>query len=290
MSDIKISVIIPTYNEALGLPKILADLKAVMESLGQPHEILVVDDGSTDGTGDLAKSAGARVIRHPYNIGNGAAIKTAVRASKGEILVLMDGDGQHQPREIPKLLAGITEYDMVVGARLGSHKSSLHRLLANKVFNLLATYVTHQRIPDLTSGFRVIKRAVARRFVYLLPNTFSYPTTITMALIKAGYSVNYVPIEIERREGKSKIRIFADGWRFFIIIIKIATLFSPFKVFLPISLISLFMGLTYGAYMIIFFSHFSPMVLLLFLTSMIVFLMGLIAEEINMLRFERTEE
>ncbi len=203
----------------------------------------------------------------------------------------MDGDGQHDPENIFKLLEHIPKYDMVIGSRTRqNYKSSLHRRTANAIYNMLATYITHRKIIDLTSGFRAIKRDVAKKFVYLLPNTFSYPTTITLAMIKAGYSLKFLPVPVNTRIGKSKIRLWRDGMRFFIIMRKVATLFSPFKVFLPISLASFLAGMIYGSYMIIEHHHFSNMILFLLITAVLVFLLGLIAEEINMLRFERTEE
>jgi len=249
-----------------------------------------VDDGSVDGTSQAALAAGARVVRHPYNIGNGAAVKTGIREARGEWLVFMDADGQHAPEDIPRLLAGLEEYDMVVGARVGRRGRPLHRRLANSVYNLLASYLTGLRIQDLTSGFRAIRRRVATKFIYLLPNGFSYPTTITLAVIKAGYSVKYEPIQVSPRLGKSKVRVLEDGFQFFLIILKIATLFSPFRIFFPISLFCLILGLGYGSYMIAVHHHFSNMILLLLITAILVFLLGLIAEEITMLRFERSEE
>jgi glycosyltransferase involved in cell wall biosynthesis len=286
-----LSVIIPAYNEEQVIGSLLQALKQALDDYQPGYEVLVVDDGSTDNTGRIIATAGVRVITHPYNLGNGAAIKTGIRNAKGEVLVLMDADGQHDPRDIPRLVEYIPQYDMVIGSRLGEGcQGALHRRLANKVYNLLATYITQHQIVDLTSGFRVIKRDIARKFVYLLPNTFSYPTTITLAMIKAGYSLKFVPIAVNKRIGKSKIRLWRDGMRFFLIMLKVATLFSPFRVFLPISLVSFVTGIVYGSYMIIQHQHFSNMILLLLITAVLVFLLGLIAEEINMLRFERTEE
>jgi hypothetical protein len=203
----------------------------------------------------------------------------------------MDGDGQHNPQDIAQLAQYIPEYDMVVGSRSGgNYQGSLHRRLANKIYNIVASYIAQQRIVDLTSGFRIIKRDIVNKFLYLLPNTFSYPTTITLSMLKAGYSIKFVPVATSKRVGKSKIRLWKDGVRFFLIMFKIATLFSPLRIFIPISLTSLVCGIVYGSYMIINHQHFSNMVLLLLTTAVLVFLLGLIAEEINMMRFERTEE
>jgi glycosyltransferase involved in cell wall biosynthesis len=286
-----LSIVIPVYNEEQIIGSLLDKVKRVMDAYQQSYEILAVDDGSTDNTARVAADSGVRVVSHPYNMGNGAAVKTGIRNARGKVLVLMDGDGQHDPQDIPELLQHIPKYDMVVGSRSGSSSQGVfHRRLANKVYNLLASYITHQRIVDLTSGFRAIKRDVAKKFVYLLPNTFSYPTTITLSMLKAGYSLKFVPITVNKRIGQSKIRLLQDGVRFFLIMLKIATLFSPFRIFLPISLTSFLGGVIYGSYMIICHQHFSNMVLLLLITGVLVFLLGLIAEEINMLRFDRSEE
>lgn len=282
-----ISIIIPAYNEEEIIGEVVGGIKKIMEG---DYEILVVDDGSVDRTEEVAEKAGARVIKHPYNIGNGAAVKTGIRAAKGEILVTMDGDGQHSPEDIPKLLQDIGKYDMVVGARSKDSETKVHRNFANKIYNLFATYVAGGKIHDLTSGFRAVKTHIAKRFVYLLPNTFSYPSTITLSLIRAGYSVKYEPIRVRSRTGKSKIRLFSDGLRFFLIMFKIATLFSPMKIFLPSSLSLIFLGIGYYFYTFINFNRFTNMSLLLIVSGILFFLLGLISEQIAQLRFDRSEE
>ena len=224
---LKVSIILPTYNEEGNIAGII---RSISETKNRDYEIIVVDDGSTDETAKIAKVEGANVISHPYNIGNGAAIKTGIRNAKGDIVVLMDGDGQHNPADIPRLLEHIDKYDMVVGARTGDSHSSFSRRLANQIYNIFASYVTSFKIDDLTSGFRAIKKEVALKFLYLLPNTFSYPTTITLAFLKAGKSIKYVPIKTLERKGKSKIQPVNDGIRFLLIITKIATIFSPFRI------------------------------------------------------------
>ncbi|MBI5788458.1 MAG: glycosyltransferase family 2 protein [Candidatus Schekmanbacteria bacterium] len=285
-----ISVVIPAYNEAAGIGQTLDQLYQVMKTIGSPYEILVINDGSGDATAQIAAAKGAIVLNHPYNIGNGAAVKTGLRRAAGEVIILMDADGQHPVQVIPNLLQFIPQYDMVVGARSHSSQATLIRRWGNKAYNSLATYITGKKIEDLTSGFRVIKKPVAKKFIYLLPNGFSYPTTITLSLLKAGYSLKYVAIDAQKRQGKSKLNTSFEAARFFIIILRIATLFSPLKIFLPISVFSLTLGLAYGSYMIIVHSHFSNMVLLLMITALVVFLMGLIAEEIALLRIERSED
>ncbi len=286
-----LTVIIPVYNEEQIIGSLLDSIKQALDAYNRSYEILLVNDGSTDDTVKSIDKDKVRVVTHPYNMGNGAAVKTGIRNARGEVLVLMDGDGQHDPEHIAQLVKHIPEYDMVVGSRSGgNYQGPLHRRLANKVYNMLASYITQQRIVDLTSGFRAVKQNIAKKFVYLLPNTFSYPTTITLAMIKAGYSLKYEPVATNKRMGKSKIRLLRDGMRFFLIMIKVATLFSPFRIFFPISMVSILAGVIYGSYMIIQHSHFSNMVLLLLITGVLVFLLGLIAEEINMMRFERSEE
>lgn len=284
-----LSIIIPAYNEERGIGAALDNILRLVNEKNIPHELLVVDDGSTDNTAQIAQEKGARVLKHPYNIGNGASVKTGLRHAKGDVIALMDADGQHSSQDLPRLLEHIPKYDMVVGARSGASQATVARKWGNRTYNLLASYITGRKIEDLTSGFRVIKSNVARKFIYLLPNGFSYPTTITLSLLKAGYSLKYVPIEAKPRQGKSKLKTSTEGVRFFLIILKIATLFSPFRIFMPISLISLTLGISYGSFMIIRHEHFSPMVLLLLITGILVFLLGLIAEEIATLRLDRSE-
>ncbi|MBW2599675.1 MAG: glycosyltransferase family 2 protein, partial [Deltaproteobacteria bacterium] len=247
-----ISIIIPAYREEKVIPNVVGGIRRVMDATGRNYEIIVIDDGSDDKTAAEAESAGARVISHPYNIGNGAAVKTGIRNAKGRILVTLDGDGQHSPEDIPRLLEKMDAYDMAVGARTGDSETSFHRTMANRLYNWFATYMCKRRIEDLTSGFRAIKTNVASRFVSLLPNTFSYPTTITMAVVRSGYSLVYVPIKTTRRVGKSKISLVKDGSRFLLIIIKIATLFSPMRIFLPVSVTMFLTGLGYGLFKIFF--------------------------------------
>jgi len=283
-----ISIIIPVFNEEGNILGLIKGIRA--NFIGKDYEIIVIDDGSTDETAKIAKDEGAGVIRHPYNIGNGAAIKTGIRNAKGEIIVLMDGDGQHDPSNIHNLLEYIDQYDMVVGARIKDSASSFSRRFANKIYNIFASYVTHFKIEDLTSGFRVVKREVALKFLYLLPNTFSYPTTLTLAFLKAGRSIKYVPIKTLKRRGKSKIRPIHDGIRFLLIITKVTTLFSPFRIFLPVSGLLLWVGIGYYGYTYLAFHRFTNMSALLITTSILIFMLGLISEQIAQLRLDRTED
>lgn len=280
----RLSIVIPVFNEAENLDRLIRQIKALQLPAA---EIIVVDDGSSDGSADVAIAAGANVVSHPYNIGNGAAIKSGIRAAKGKLLLFMDGDGQHRPEDIPKLLAQSGTYHMVIGARAKGSKLRLHRYAANGLYNLLASYVTQFKVKDLTSGFRVLSRLDALRFIDLLPNTFSYPTTLTLAFLRSGLTVHYVPIQTLYRSGQSKISLLADGVRFLLIISKIATLFAPFRVFLPVSAFFFCTGLGYYLYTYVTQHRFTNMAVLLLTTAVIVFMLGLVSEQIALLRMER---
>ena len=285
MTSKNISVIIPAKNEGKSIDVLISSLKQLYPNF----EIIVIDDGSIDDTADVAKMAGAMVYSHPYNIGNGAAIKSGIRKASGDILVFMDADLQHNPEDIKAMLNYFPDYDMVVGARLAKDQTSLGRALGNKIYNWLASYVAKFNVQDLTSGFRAIKSDIARQFLYLLPNSYSYPTTLTLAVLRTGRVLKYVPIRAKtRKAGKSNIKIFKDGIRFFMIIVKICTLFSPFRVFLPVSFLIFLIGLIYYIYTFIIWGRFTNMSALLFSTSIIVFMIGLVSEQICQMRFERS--
>ena len=284
ISSCEISIIIPVFNEAETLASLI---KKIHELRLARAEIIIVDDGSTDGSAEIALNAGASVIRHPYNIGNGAAVKSGIRGARGKFILLMDGDGQHKPEDIPKLLAEASSYHMVVGSRGKGSKLRFHRYAANLVYNLLATYVTRFKVQDLTSGFRVLSRRDAHRFIDLLPNTFSYPTTLTLAFLRSGYTVKYIPIQSLYRAGQSKISLVTDGIRFLLIITKIATLFSPFRVFLPVSIFFFCAGLANYIHTYVTQGRFTNMSVFMFTTSVIIFMLGLVSEQIALLRMER---
>ncbi len=283
---IGVSVVIPAFNEEKAIGKTVSRIR----ELYPDYEVVVVDDGSTDNTANVAQEAGARVIRHPYNIGNGAAVKTGIRHARGEFVVLMDGDGQHAPEDIKRLLAEALNYDLVVGARSAKSQASIGRRIANWCYNKLASYVGKFPIEDLTSGFRVFKRKTVLKFLYLFPNTFSYPTTSTLAYLRSGLTIKYVPIEAKKRVGKSKIKLVQDGTRFFLIILRIATFFSPLRVFIPISTAFFLLGAGYYLYTFVTWHRFSNMSALLLSVSVMVFLMGLISEQITQMRYDRVEE
>jgi glycosyltransferase involved in cell wall biosynthesis len=281
-----VTVLLPAYNEEQSIGNTIREIL----QLHPDFEILVIDDGSTDQTKEEAVKAGANVWSHPHNIGNGAAIKTGLRYASGERILLMDADGQHRPEDIARLLEHKEEYDMVVGARSKGSRTSWHRDLANFIYNLLASYITKFNVEDLTSGFRLVKNDRVSKFIYLLPNTFSYPTTITMAYLRSGLSIKYVPIQTLARQGKSKIKLFQDGIRFFLIITRIATLFSPFRVFLPVSFVFFITGLCYYIFTYITQNRFTNMSMLLLSSSVIIFMMGLVSEQISQMRYDRVED
>lgn len=281
-----VTVIIPAFNEAATIANLVS---RILEKYPE-FEVLVVDDGSSDLTAECAREAGATVFSHPYNIGNGAAVKTGIRNASGAVLVFMDGDGQHQPDAIDDLLVHVGEYDMVVGSRTIGDQASIGRALGNKVYNWLASYVAKFKIEDLTSGFRAVKSEIARSLLYLFPNTYSYPTTITLGVLRGGRSVKYVPIRVKpRKSGSSQIQLLRDGIRFFMIILRICTLFSPLRVFLPVSLGVFSLGLSYYAYTFFAWGRFTNMSALLFTTSVLIFMMGLISDQICQMRFDRSE-
>ena len=284
--SIELTILLPAYNEEKSIGTTIREIR----QLYPDYEILVVDDGSTDNTRDEAVRAGANVMRHPHNIGNGAAIKTGLRYASGEWVLMMDADGQHKTADIARLLEHKDAYDMVVGARSKGSRTSWHRDLANFIYNWLASYITKFKVEDLTSGFRLVKNERVSKYIYLLPNTFSYPSTITMAYLRSGLSIKYVPIQTLARQGKSKIKLFQDGIRFFLIITKIATLFSPFRVFLPVSFIFFVIGLCYYIFTYITQNRFTNMSMLLLSSAVIIFMMGLVSEQISQMRYDRVED
>lgn len=282
-SDKRISIILPAKNEAASLKKLLPALRE-----GYPQaEILVVDDGSTDGTIDICHQHKVTVISRPYSIGNGGAIKAGARMASGEKLVFMDADGQHDPADVSRLISTLDQgFDMAVGARGEGSQASLGRGLANGLYNRLASWMVGQQVKDLTSGFRAVRADKFREFVYLLPNGFSYPTTITMAFFRSGYTVSYVPIHAAKRLGKSHIKPFKDSVRFLLIIFKIGTLYSPLKLFLPISAAFFLTGVLYYLYTFTTEHRFTNMSALLLITSVLVLLIGLVSEQITTLNYK----
>ena len=281
-----ISIVLPARNEASSLRTLLPKIMGLISDA----EVIVVDDGSEDDTQAVCAEFPVRVISHPYAKGNGAAIKTGARAALGDVIVFMDADSQHQPEDISTMLGKFEEgYDMVVGSRQSGSHAGTHRALANDVFSRLASWMVMQNIEDLTSGFRVVRASKLRQFLYLLPNGFSYPTTITMSFFRAGYSVAYVPIHTPRRVGKSHIRPLRDGVRFLLIIIKIGTLYSPQKLFLPISAGFFLTGLSYYIYTFLSAGRFTNMSALLFIAAIFTFLIGIVSEQISALHYRDIE-
>jgi glycosyltransferase involved in cell wall biosynthesis len=285
MSQDSLSIIIPTKNES----EAIGDVVAIARQAFPNAEVIVVDDGSDDGTGAIAAEHGATVVRHPESLGNGAAIKSGARAASGSVLALMDGDGQHDAREFGKLLARLEDgYDMAVGSRNAESHANVGRFFANGLYNQMASLVSGCSILDLTSGFRVVRAALFKKFLYLLPNGFSYPTTITMAFLRSGHPVCFEPIKVADRLGKSHIRPIRDGLRFLVIIFKIATLYAPLKIFLPVSGLFFLTGSGYYAYTYFTAGRFTNMSMLVLSASVIIFLIGLISEQITALTYSKS--
>lgn len=282
----RLSIVIPARNEARGLEGLLPRLKA----LHPEAQVLVVDDGSSDDTAAVCAAAGVEVVRHPYGLGNGAAVKTGVRRARGEVLVLMDGDGQHDPGDVARLLERLAQgYDMVVGARGGASQANVMRWFGNSFYNRFASWVVGRRIDDLTSGFRAVRAARLREFLHLLPNGFSYPTTITMAFFRSGYPVAYLPIRTAQRIGRSHLKPVRDGLRFLLIVFRVGTLYAPLKIFLPIAGALFATGLSYYGYTYTTSGRFTNMSALLFIASLLIFLIGLVSEQITMLLYQKPD-
>ena len=283
-----VSIVLPAYNEAEIIGSVVKRVRSVA---ADDWEIIVVDDGSTDETAARAEAEGARVIQHPYNKGNGAAVKTGLRAAVGDQVCLMDADGQHDPQQILSLLEKLDTYDLVIGARQdGGGAGGIFRRLGNAFYNRLATYLSNQKVLDLTSGFRAAWRDKMLEFLPLFPNGFSYPTTSTLAFIKAGYNVGYAPIDASKRVGKSKIRLFRDGTKFVVIALRMIVLFSPMRVFLPASIVMFLAGAGYGVYTIVTELDVADVTVLLVTMSVVTFFIGLISEQIALMRFERLQK
>jgi glycosyltransferase involved in cell wall biosynthesis len=280
------SIVIPAMNEAPSVGRIVNDLRAAAEWL----QVLVIDDGSTDDTGGQARAAGAEVVRHPYNKGNGAAVKTGIRHATGAFVLIIDADGQHRPADAVRLVSALADYDLVVGARTLDSHAGWRRRAGNRVLNALAGYLADRPVPDLTSGFRAARRECLLEFLHLLPNGFSTPTTTTLAFLKAGYNVSFEPVEADRRDGASKIKLGRDGPRFFLILLKVITIFSPLRIFAPVSAAAVIGGAGYAVWTIVTQSHVTNSSVLLIVLGVLVFLIGLVSEQVASLRFEGRRE
>jgi glycosyltransferase involved in cell wall biosynthesis len=281
-SPTEVTIVIPAFNERESIAAVVSGLRAA----GPWHEVMVIDDGSTDGTGAAAQAAGARVVTHPYNKGNGAAVKSAIRAASSAWLVVVDGDGQHRAHDVGRLVARLGEYDLVIGARSAGSQATTGRRLGNAILNGLASFLTERPIPDLTSGFRAARREYLQEFIHLLPNGFSTPTTTTLAFIKAGYNVAFEPVGALPRVGTSKIRLASDGAKFLLILLKVITIFSPLRIFAPVAAAAFALGAGYGAWNFANHDRIPNGAVLLLMFSVMVMLVGLVSEQIATLRFE----
>jgi glycosyltransferase involved in cell wall biosynthesis len=277
-----VTIVVPAFNESGSIGGVVTALR----SAASWHEVIVIDDGSTDGTGKAARDAGAREVRHPYNKGNGAAVKSGIRAATGEWVAIVDADGQHRTEDAKRIIEKLGDYDLVIGARDPQTQATMGRRIGNGILNWLASYLTERPIPDLTSGCRAARREYLVEFIHLLPNGFSTPTTTTLAFIKAGYNVAFEPIAALPRVGHSKIRLASDGAKFFLILLKVITIFSPLRIFAPISAAAFAVGAAYGAWNFIYHARIPNGAVLLLMFSVIVILVGLISEQISALRFE----
>jgi glycosyltransferase involved in cell wall biosynthesis len=295
----EVSVVLPVYQEREAIRTIITRAVQVLRQIGLTFEVIAVDDGSTDGTCEVLQELSGefprylRIIRHPYNKGNGAAIKSGIRAARGEVIACMDADGQHDPHDLLRMLPYMAEYDLVIGARTQSYQGVWYRNLANRLYNALASWLTQFPIEDLTSGYRVFRASIVKQYVHLFPARFSYPTTSTLAFIKGGHNVKYVPITVRPRQGgKSKIKLVSDGWRFIIIIFKIIVIFEPLRVFLPTALILFLLAVASTAYSMWSLGrlHIPNSGVVLFVVSVLVVLLGLIAEQIAALQILTREE
>ena len=277
-----VTVVLPAFEEAEAIGVVVRELRAAAAW----REVLVIDDGSADETAAIAAAAGARVIKHPYNKGNGAAVKTGVRQASGEYVLIIDADGQHSAADALRLVGYLGEYDLVVGARAGSGHASSARQVGNNLLNWLASYLTGRHIPDLTSGLRAARTSGLREFLHLLPNGFSTPTTTTLSFVKAGYSVRFEPIAVAPRLGKSKIKFVSDGAKFFLILLKVVTVFSPLRIFLPMAGAAFVLGAVYAVWTAITQQHITNSSVLLILLAVVIFLVGLVSEQISTMRSE----
>lgn len=280
------SIVIPAFNEGPVVGAVVRDLRAAAPW----HEIIVVDDGSGDDTAAHASAAGATVVRHPYNKGNGAAVKSGIRAATGEWILIVDADGQHSPHDATRLVEHLGTYDLVVGARARNTQATIARRLGNDLLNALAGYLAERRIPDLTSGFRAARRRYLLDFLHLLPNGFSTPTTTTLAFLRAGYSVRFEPIDARQRSGQSKIRLASDGAKFFLILLKVVTIFSPLRIFVPLSLGAFAIGIAYGVGNYVWYARIPNGAVILLMFAVMVFLVGLVSEQIATLRFQSARD
>lgn len=283
MENLKnISIIIPAYNEEAGIQGTLKSL--IDNKFHELYEVIIIDDGSTDKTAELVRQYPVRLIQHNVNKGYGAALKTGIRKAQGDIVIIMDSDGQHDPKYVEQLSEMIGNYDMVIGTRSAASFQVKNRQLGKKLIRIVGEYLVEQKLPDYNSGFRAFHKKTIERMLHIMPNGFSFSTTSTLAYLKEGFTIGTFPIDVRAREGRrSNVKFFKDGGKTIMLIIRIIMLFNPLKIFLPVSLLLTSIGAVFGVYGFIMFSRFSNGAILLAFTGILLFFIGLIADQIAIL-------
>lgn len=282
MSAARLSIIIPAYNEAEAIGPTLRKLSGMTFPI--EHEIIIVDDGSTDDTYKVCSEFPVILLKHSVNKGYGAALKTGIRKSSGDRIIILDSDGQHDPDEISKFIDLLEEYDMVIGERSAESFQVANRKLGKRIIRKVGEYLVEQKLPDFNSGFRAFRKDLILELLHMMPNGFSFSTTSTLAFLKEGYNIATLPINVKERVGrKSNVKFFKDGSKTMLLLFRIIMLFNPLKVFFPASIAISFFGLAFGVYGYIEFDKFSNTGVLMITLGMFLFFIGLLADQISIL-------
>jgi len=278
-TEIQVSIVIPVYNEEGAIGDDLDTIIATMKRSGYTYELIVVDDGSTDRTADIARAKGVKMIQHPINRGTGAARRTGILQARGEIIVMTDGDGTYPNQDIPHLLEYLPAFDQVVGARTSEQGSFRFLRAPTKWFiRKLACYLTGMDIPDLNSGLRAFKREVMLKFLYLIPDGFSCVSTMTLAFLCNGYTNKYVPIDYYKRIGRSKFHPINDTYNYVLTVIRMVMYFNPLKVFLPSSFVLFLLGAAKTIYDNFVNLRIRESDVIMIVVSIVIGMMGLLAD------------